>query len=426
MARSKDREAVRIDGREVRLSHPDKVMYPETGTTKRDLVDYVVAMAELIGRHAGGRPATRKRWPDGVGTTAEPGQSFFAKDLEGHAPDWVARRDQQHADHVNTYPLADDAATLAWFVQMGTLEIHVPQWRFGPGEKEELAPDRLVLDLDPGEGAGLAECVEVARLLRPELEERGLTSVPVTSGSKGLHLYAGLDGHVTGDDVAETMEDLAQALEGERPELVVSTIRRDVRRGRVLIDWSQNRAARTTVAPYSPRGRGLPTVAVPRVWYELDDPDLRQLTIDEVLARMRGTQDPLAAIAPLPDGAGSVGGARLPVRAAGASARSTRRTPDESSRRGDGTMPQKDTPPSIKNPEMYEELRDDGASKEKAARISNAAANEGRKRVGARGGEAGSYDDWTVDELKDRAKELGITGYSDKKKDELVDMLRNH
>lgn len=372
----RDDETIDVGGERVRLTHPDRVMYPSTGTTKRDVVEYVTAVADLVVRHASGRPATRKRWPDGVGTGKDPGQSFFAKDLTGSVPDHVPRREQQHADHVNTYPLPDDAATLAWFVQMGTLEIHVPQWRFGPRAKQELDPDRLVLDLDPGEGTGLAECVEVARLLRPRLDAMGLTSVPVTSGSKGLHIYAGLDGSVSSDEVAEAAARLAREMEDEHPELVVSTIRKDVRRGRVLIDWSQNRAARTTVAPYSMRGRLRPTVAVPRAWEELDDPGLRQLTIDEVVERVRDVGDPMEVITPRDDGPGSIAGGSL------------------------------GGPGSASGPGST--LQDRSTS---VARSSTP-------------GSAGRYEDRTVEELRRRARELGVRGYSDKRKAELIDLLR--
>ncbi|MGC5627564.1 non-homologous end-joining DNA ligase [Georgenia sp. Z1344] len=370
-----DRDTVEIDGRRVRLTHPEKVMYPSTGTTKRDVVDYVVAVAPLVVRHGAGRPATRKRWPDGVGTAQDPGQSFFAKDLPGSVPHWVPRREQQHADHVNTYPLPDDAATLAWFVQMGTLEIHVPQWRFGPAARQELPPDRLVLDLDPGEGAGLAECVEVARLLRPRLDDLGLTSVPVTSGSTGVHVYAGLDGSATSDEVAEAAARLAREMAEEHPDLVVSTIRRDVRRGKVLIDWSQNRAARTTVTPYSMRGRTRPTVAVPRSWDELEDADLRQLTIDEVLERVRDVGDPMDVIAPLEGRAGTRHGAAMPVEEDGDAGTTEDGTGTGTTGDGTGT---------------------------------------------------GRYEDRTVAELRRRARDLGLRGYSDLRKAELVDLLRNH
>src|SRR5699024_3978199 len=153
-----------------------------------------------------------------------------------------------------------------------------------------------VLDLDPGPGAGLAECARVAHACRELLQGMGLESVPVTSGSKGIHLYAGLDGSYTSTQVSEVAHELARSLESDLPDLVVSDMRKSLRRGKVLIDWSQNSSSKTTVCPYSLRGRSAPTVAVPRTWAELDDPDLRQLTLEEVLERIEDRPDPLAAL----------------------------------------------------------------------------------------------------------------------------------
>src|SRR5690606_31706652 len=157
-------------------------------------------IADVLIPHARNRPATRKRWVSGVGTEAKPGQVFFEKNLPESAPSWIERRDIQHSDHVNTYPLVNDLATLVWMAQQAALELHVPQWRFGRGGARK-NPDRMVLDLDPGEGAGLAECVEVARLVRELLQGTGLEPMPVTSGSKGIHLYAALDGEQTTDQI---------------------------------------------------------------------------------------------------------------------------------------------------------------------------------------------------------------------------------
>jgi bifunctional non-homologous end joining protein LigD len=176
---------------------------------------------------------------------------------------------------------------------MAALEIHVPQWQFGrTGIRRN--PDRLVLDLDPGEGVGLAECAEVARLVRAILDGMGLTALPVTSGSKGIHLYAALDGKQTSDQVSAVAHELARALEADHPDLVVSDMKRSLRGGRVLLDWSQNSAAKTTIAPYSLRGTLQPTVAAPRTWRELASKDLAQLDYREVLRRVKRRGDPLA------------------------------------------------------------------------------------------------------------------------------------
>ncbi|TQL47687.1 ATP-dependent DNA ligase LigD ligase module /ATP-dependent DNA ligase LigD phosphoesterase module /ATP-dependent DNA ligase LigD polymerase module [Homoserinimonas aerilata] len=288
-------QTVTIDGHRLKLTHLDKVIYPETGTTKADVLDYLARIADVMIPHMANRPATRKRWVNGVGTAEKPGQLFFQKNLDESTPKWVKRRDIQHKDHVNSYPLVNDLATLTWLGQISALEIHVPQWQFGRTGVQK-NPDRLVLDLDPGDGVGLQECAEVARLARSILQGMGLDPLPVTSGSKGIHLYAALDGKQTSDDVSAVAHELARALEADHPDLVVSDMKKSLRTGRVLVDWSQNSASKTTVAPYSLRGRLHPMVAAPRTWRELASADLRQLDYTEVLARVKRRGDPLAGL----------------------------------------------------------------------------------------------------------------------------------
>ena len=142
-----------MGGHRLRLTSLDKVLYPATGTTKADVLEYYAQIAPVMVPHCAGRPATRKRWPDGVGTPEQPGEVFFQKNLGKGAPSWVQRVDIEHSDHTNTYPIVADAATLAWFAQMAALEVHVPQWQVGSDGRRR-PPDRLVLDLDPGEGVG--------------------------------------------------------------------------------------------------------------------------------------------------------------------------------------------------------------------------------------------------------------------------------
>ncbi|WP_127131503.1 ATP-dependent DNA ligase [Georgenia sp. SYP-B2076] len=288
-------ETVTIEGRRLRLTNLSKVLYPETGTTKADVLGYLAEIAPVMLPHCAGRPATRKRWPAGVGTAEEPGEVFFIKNLEQGAPDWVVRADIEHSTGPKAYPIVDGAATLAWLGQMGALEIHVPQWRFG-SDGEPRNPDRLVLDLDPGSGVGLPECAEVARIARALLEGMGLEPVPVTSGSKGIHLYAALDGSHTSDQINAIAHELARAMEADHKDLVVSDMKRALRGGKVLVDWSQNNSSKTTIAPYSLRGRPHPTVAAPRTWRELDSPDLAQLEYPEVLRRVRRGGDPMAVL----------------------------------------------------------------------------------------------------------------------------------
>ena len=285
-------QTVRIGGRRLRLSNLDKVLYPETGTTKGEVIDYYSRVAPRLLPHVADRPVTRKRWPDGVGTATDPGDPFFAKALEPGAPAWVRRFPIDHSSGSKDYPLVDDLPTLVFLAQGASLELHVPQWRFSP-EGERQNPDRLVLDLDPGPGVGLAECAEVARWARAILRDIGLDPFPVTSGSKGIHLYAHLDGRATSDAASALAKELARAIEADHPDLVVSQMAKAARPGKVFIDWSQNNGSKTTIAPYSLRGRTQPTVAAPRTWEELDDPDLRHLLFTEVLER---AGDPLAAV----------------------------------------------------------------------------------------------------------------------------------
>jgi len=295
MAAASDKQIVTVDGHRLQVTNLGKVLYPETGTTKADVLDYYTRVAPLMLPHSAWRPATRKRWVHGVGTEDAPGQMFFQKDLGDGTPEWVKRFEIEHSDHTNTYPVVNDRATLAWLAQIAALEIHVPQWRFGPrGARKN--PDRMVFDLDPGEGVGLPECVEAARLCREILDDMGMPVFPVTSGSKGIHLYASLDGKQTSDQVSQVAHELARALEADHPDLVVSDMKKSLRVGKVLLDWSQNNGAKTTIAPYSLRGRSRPTVAVPRTWEELESPDLRHLEYDEVLDRIASTGDPMAEI----------------------------------------------------------------------------------------------------------------------------------
>ncbi len=291
-----DEQYVSIDGHRLKLTNLGKVLYPETGTTKGDVIDYYARVADALIRHAANRPATRKRWVHGVGTDDAPGEMFFQKNLdERSTPQWVRRREIQHSDHVNSYPLVNDLATLTWLGQIAALEIHVPQWQFGrTGVRKN--PDRMVLDLDPGPGAGLQECAEVARLARAILKDMGLDPMPVTSGSKGIHLYAALDGRQTSDQISDVAHELARALEADHPDLIVSDMKKVLRDGKVLVDWSQNNGNKTTITPYSLRGRSHPTVAAPRTWKELDSKTLKHLDYAEVIARVEKKGDLLAEL----------------------------------------------------------------------------------------------------------------------------------
>lgn len=290
-------QVVQVDSRRLRVTNLDKVVYPETGTTKGEVIAYYTAIAPLLLPLLDGRPVTRKRWVEGVGTAAAPEDSFFTKQLEPGAPDWIPRQDIQHSDGPKAYPLVEDVPTLVWLAQVAAIELHVPQWRFTP-EGLPGRPDRLVLDLDPGPGADLAQCAEVARIARTLLTGMGLDPLPVTSGSKGIHLYASLPGEQTSAEVSAVVKELARIIENDHPDLATSVMSKAVRGGKVFLDWSQNNGKKTTISPYSLRGRARPGVAAPRTWEELDDPGLAHLELDDVLARAAAGFDPLSSLRP--------------------------------------------------------------------------------------------------------------------------------
>ncbi|WP_249644549.1 ATP-dependent DNA ligase [Nocardia sputi] len=282
----------KFGGIEVDLSNLDKVLYPATGTTKGEVIAYYSAIAPAMLPHLAGRAVTRKRWPNGV---EEP--SFFEKNLPSHAPSWIERRSLRHSDRKVVYPLIDSEAGLAWLAQQAALEIHVPQWRFAGADMGPAS--RLVFDLDPGKGAGLAECAEVALAVREMVEGIGLHAFPVTSGSKGIHLYVPLDRELSSAGASTVAKQVATNLQRLHPELVTATMAKAARGGKVFLDWSQNNSAKTTIAPYSLRGRTEPNVAAPRTWEEIENrKKLRHLRFDEVLARYRTDGDLLAELDP--------------------------------------------------------------------------------------------------------------------------------
>lgn len=274
----------------VRLTNPDKVLYPATGTTKAEVFDYYLSIAEVMIPHIAGRPVTRKRWPNGV---AEP--SFFEKQLASSAPDWLARGTIAHKSGTTTYPIIDTREGLAWIAQQAALEVHVPQWRFDAQGGQGPAT-RIVFDLDPGEGVTMPQLCEVAQAVRELMGDIGLTTYPLTSGSKGLHLYVPLAEPISSRGASVLAKRVAVQLEQSMPTLVTATMTRSVRAQKVFLDWSQNNAAKTTIAPYSLRGREYPTVAAPRTWDEIADPTLEHLRFDQVLQRVSVDGDLLAGL----------------------------------------------------------------------------------------------------------------------------------
>jgi bifunctional non-homologous end joining protein LigD len=283
----------------VKLTNPDKVLYPATGgrrkaVTKAEVFDYYVSIADVMIPHIVRRPATRKRWPNGVD---EP--SFFEKQLASSAPDWLDRGTIVHKSGTTTYPIINTREGLAWIAQQAALEVHVPQWRFVSGGRSGAGGDaekpgpatRIVFDLDPGDGVSMKQLCQVAREVRDLIDDIGLTTYPLTSGSKGLHLYVPLDEPISSQGASVLARRIAQQLEKTMPKQVTATMTKSLRTGKVFVDWSQNNGSKTTIAPYSLRGREHPTVAAPRTWEELEDPKLRHLRFDEVLKRVEKQGD---------------------------------------------------------------------------------------------------------------------------------------
>lgn len=289
MVAKADKQVLAVGDRQLVVRRLDKVLYPETGTTKADVLDYYARIADTMLPYLADRPVTRLRWPDG--TESKP---FFEKNVPSHAPDWLRTvllptPGSSRNRETLTFPIIEDLAGLLWAANLAALELHVPQWTVGPRGGVH-NPNRLVVDLDPGAPAGLPECAEVARLVRARLNEvsagLGDHAVPVTSGSKGMQLYLPLAGDQSADTVHSFARQLADDLAASHRDLVVSKMLKTLRPGKVLLDWSQNNPAKTTICPYSLRGRARPWVAAPRTWAELDDPKLAQLTSAEVLDRV--------------------------------------------------------------------------------------------------------------------------------------------
>lgn len=291
---SPDRKvSVQVEGRTLALSNLDKVLYPEAGFTKAQVIDYYLRIAPVLLPHIASRPLTIKRYPEGV-----TGEFFYQKNAPAHRPAWVptariASPGSTKSRDTIEYILGGDLPTLIWAANLAALELHAPMWRY-PAIGE---PDLLVFDLDPGEPATVVECCEVASLLRPLLEGLRLAPVAKTSGGKGLQLYAAVSG-MTSQQTSDLAKELAEQLESAHPALVVSKMTKALRPGKVLIDWSQNNAAKTTVAPYSLRARSQPTVSTPVSWDEVERcahaADL-VFTADDVVARVAESGDLFAA-----------------------------------------------------------------------------------------------------------------------------------
>ncbi|MFI7119209.1 DNA ligase D [Amycolatopsis sp. NPDC049868] len=303
---------VQAGARQLTLSNLDKPLYPD-GFTKGEVIHYISHIAPVLLPHLAGRPITVIRFPDGVG-----GEQFFEKNVPRGAPDWLptvtlpstgSRSRHGARGEPIEYPLFEELAALVWAANMAALEIHVPQYAvdLGPPPSRR-PPDRLVFDLDPGPETSLVDCCRVAERLQHELADDGLTAFATTSGSKGLQLYCAID---TEDPAAPSAyaKQLAQRLARETPDRVTAVMAKAQRTRRVFIDWSQNNPAKTTITPYSLRGRDQPTVATPVTWNEVRacrHPAQLVFAADDVLERVAEHGDLFADLgttrAPLPTG----------------------------------------------------------------------------------------------------------------------------
>lgn len=289
---------VDVEGHRVALTNLEKVLYPD-GFTKGQVLDYYTRIAPVLLPHLAGRAVTRKRYPDGV-----EGQVFFEKNAPRGTPDWVtvvtlpspgSSKGRETIDYV----VVDRLAALVWTANLASLELHTHMWRVADGAA--LPPDLVVFDLDPGPPATVVECCRVALLLRPLLEADGHAVVAKTSGSKGLQLYARADSFDSAEQTSAYAKSLAQRLEKEHPDLVVHRMTKALRDGKVLVDWSQNSAAKTTVSVYSLRARPTPTVSTPVTWDEVEAcrrPQDLVFTTDDVLARVAELGDLFAVLLP--------------------------------------------------------------------------------------------------------------------------------
>jgi bifunctional non-homologous end joining protein LigD len=293
------RMEVDIDGRVLSLSNLDKILFPRVGFTKGQLIDYYTRVAPAVLPHLRGRPLTLKRYPDGV-----EGQFFYEKQSPSHRPEWVrtAAVWSRHNGRTIDFTLADDLATLVWLAQLGDLELHTSLALAA----DVKSPTILAFDLDPGPPATIVECARVALDLREAFAHLGMEAFPKTSGSKGMQVYVPLNAEgVTYAQTKPFAQSIARLLERHRPELVVSDMRKSLRTGKVLVDWSQNDEHKTTVAVYSVRARERPTVSTPLEWHEVEaviesgEPDDLAFTTDEVLERVAEHGDLFAPVTSL-------------------------------------------------------------------------------------------------------------------------------
>ncbi|MEA2492492.1 MAG: bifunctional non-ous end joining protein LigD [Thermoleophilaceae bacterium] len=279
---------VEVEGKTLKLSNLDKVFYPETGFTKGQVVDYYTRVAPVLIPHLEGRPLTMKRYPNGV-----EGKFFYEKECPKHRPDWVrtkritSRGSTKDRTHIN-FCVVDDLATLVWAANLADLEMHTSLSRV-----DDIShPTMVAFDLDPGPGTSIVECCQIALWLRAIFGELDIEGFPKTSGSKGLQVYVPLNSGATYLKTRTFALAVAELLERTHPDLVVSNMKKELRKGKVLVDWSQNNQHKTTVCVYSLRAKSRPTASTPVTWAEVEkcvkkgDPELLEFESQEVLKRV--------------------------------------------------------------------------------------------------------------------------------------------
>ena len=304
-----ERVVADVDGRHLPLSNLGKVLYPASGFTKGAVLDYYSRVAAVMLPHVQDRPVTFRRFPDGVS-----GKSFVEKHVPSHAPDWIRTvsvpssggggwgREDTPAGDVE-YAVIDDRPSLIWAANLAAIEFHVPLWHAGRRGTLPGRPDHMVFDLDPGPDTSIVECCRVATWIADRLAGRGREPVAKTSGSKGMQVYVRLPARTEWDTARERALRIAQSIEKDHPELVVTNMKKNLRRHRVLIDWNQNHPAKTTVAVYSLRGGADPAVSTPVTWDEVadceqsGDPGRLRFGPGEVLDRVERHGDLFAPLA---------------------------------------------------------------------------------------------------------------------------------